>query len=80
MSSLGEAVAALESELKTLADDTSHIARLRRIAINDALADAFYGLRDILKREGNSQEADEAHSRANKYWGRVMAETSDLDG
>ena len=75
---LADTVSELESELETLADDTSDIARMRRITINNGLADALYGLSDILKRQGRNAEADEAHSRANAFWGRVVEEASDL--
>src|SRR5262245_25272957 len=79
MSSFGDTVQAIENELATLRNDPSDYARLRRITLNDALADAMYGLSDLLKRHGHDRDADEAHSRANKHWSRVCADVGPND-
>lgn len=75
---LVDPVQQMETELVMLADDTSEIARMRRIVLNNALADFCYGAADILKGQGKNREADEGYSRANTYWGRVIEDASDL--
>ena len=52
---------------------------MRRIVLNNALADYHYALANILRDQGKLAEANAVHDRANHHWCRVVEEASDLD-
>src|SRR5262245_58773414 len=68
-----------ENELERAAADWTEEGRLRRIPLNDALADYFYGLRDIYRDQGNGEAAEAMRRRGDEHWGQVMAEAGEDD-
>jgi hypothetical protein len=79
MSDLAKSWADAQAVLDALEGDTSDLARMRRLQVCDDISTAFYELSASLKADGRHSEADQAHSIANQYWSRVVAEVSDLD-
>jgi hypothetical protein len=54
-------------------------ARMRRIAINNAMADVLYAAAEKLKEEGHTQGYNLAHDAANKHWSAVREELADIN-
>jgi hypothetical protein len=52
---------------------------LRRIYVNDRLADAAYRMAELFKERGQHEESNAAHRQGNKYWGRVTELVGELD-
>ena len=66
----------IEAELAGLEGENNEFSRMRRIVLNNAMADCLYGVAELLKEQGKHKEADEAHSRANTFWSRVCDEAT----
>jgi hypothetical protein len=74
---LSDAWQRAEAALEAANQDFSETGRLRRIYVNDQLADAHYRLHDLLKARGETEAANAAHSRANAHWGKVQEELAE---
>jgi hypothetical protein len=51
-------------------------AKMRRVAIRNALADLGYDLAKTLKDSGRHEDADMMHRAANRHWSAVVSELS----
>jgi len=78
MSKLKEAFLECERILEEIRYTPGEEARMRRIAINNAMADTLYKGAEKLREEGNTEGANFAHREANKHWCAVVEDVADI--
>jgi hypothetical protein len=78
MSRLTDAFLECERQLEELRYEPGEVARMRRIAINNAMADTLYKASEKLKSEGDDENANFAHREANKHWSAVVEDVADI--
>jgi hypothetical protein len=66
-----------ERQLEEIRYTPGEEARLRRIAINNAMADVLYAGAEKLKSEGDTEGSNFAHREANKHWSAVVSDVAD---
>jgi hypothetical protein len=77
VSKLTEAFLECERQLEELRYEPGEVARMRRVAINNAMADVLYASAEKLKSEGDDENANFAHREANKHWSAVVEDVAD---
>jgi hypothetical protein len=68
-----------EAALEEAEQDFSPEGRLRRIYVNDQLANAAYRMAELFKERGQHEESNAAHRQGNRYWGRVTELVGELN-
>jgi hypothetical protein len=78
MSRLTEAFLEAEKQLEEFRYQPGEFARLKRIALHNAMADTLYTAAEKLKEEGDHEGYWLAHSEANRHWSAVVEDVGDV--